>query len=306
MSMDQRQQNVQVGAGLQESRLNTELIGFLQKYGSWAIYALLAVVLVYVGKDYLDKRRVQKLDDAYGDFRAALTAGNPATLVENASTHAGQGAVPAMSRIEAARLYLEAARRGLKPGADALKPNPEDRLDEAGRKSMAEQARAQVDAVLADSSAPELLVQQARWFKASLLADGGDIDGAVAVMKEVADAAKRSGFIDQELKANERMTHLAKLKNVRPAFPSAELPESAREPKPVVAETTPPVAATPAIDPNAPIVNAPPGVEVKKVSPEEVERMLKSLNKPQPAPAPAPETPPANPPANPPAEQPKP
>lgn len=307
--MEQRQTQVQVGAGLQESRLNTDLINFLQKYGSWAVYALLVVVLAYLGLDRWNQYREGVRDKAFTDYRAASTSSNPVSLISAAKDHAGT-TVAAMSRIEAVRLYVDGARRGLKPGADPLKPLPEDKLDEAGKRAMVGDADKLIDEILADRAAPAALAQQARWFRAGIQADGGDIDAAVATMKSLEEQAKALGFADQEAKARERIVHLGKLKSLKPLFAKADLPESAREPD----APAPTVPGTPTIpgmtvstapaDPNAPpapiLTNAPPGVEIKKLTPAEIEEALKGLKLPTPsgtnppaAPAPAPAPAPA-------------
>ncbi len=43
--MDERQEQVQVGAGLQESRLNTDLINWLNKWGSHILSVVALIVL---------------------------------------------------------------------------------------------------------------------------------------------------------------------------------------------------------------------------------------------------------------------
>jgi hypothetical protein len=282
--MEQRQTQVQVGAGLQESRLNTDLINFLQKYGSWAVYALLVVVLGYIGWDKWKVHQEGVRDEAFADYRAASTSSNPASLIDAATKHAGT-TVAAMSRIEAVRLYVDGARRGLKPGADPLKPVPEDKLDEAGKRTMVADANKLIDEILADRSAPAALAQQALWFRAGIQADSGDVDAAVATMKTLEEKAKALGFADQEAKARDRVAHLTKLKALKPLFAKADLPESAREPvaPPPQVPGTPTIpgmeVSTSAADPNAmpdPILtNAPKGVEIKKLTPAEIEEALK-------------------------------
>lgn len=287
--MEQRQTQVQVGAGLQESRLNTDLINFLQKYGSIAVYALLVVVLGYVGLNWWKGQQEKSRDAAFADYRAASTSLSPTSLIDAAGRHEGT-TVAAMSRIEAVRLYVEAARRGLKPGSDAAAPKPEDKLDEAGKKQVIADAEKQIDAIMNDSSAPAALKQQARWFKAGVQADNGDIDGAVKTMQELEAQAKALGFADQEFKAKERIAHFAKLKGVKPIFARADLPESAREPEAPAAAgasmgdagITPPV-----------LLNAPPGVEIKKLTEQDAAeafggRVPPPVKSTTPAPAPAP------------------
>lgn len=321
--MEQRQQQVQVGAGLQESRLNTDLINFLQKYGSWAVYALLVVVLAYVGNNWWKQQQEKKLDAAFADFRAALDSGNPASLVDVATGHPGS-TVANMAKVSAAGMYVDLARKGLKPGANFAAPTPEDRLDEAGKRNMQAEATKLIDAVLANSDSNASLKQQARWFRATLQADSGDVAGAVKTMEEVAASAKAMGFTDQETKATQRIEHLKRLASIKPLLSRADLPESAREPE-VVASAPGPTG----VDGITPTIQGPPGLKLEKIDPEEVRKLMREgkidpnpkdkieINPPAPgtAPAPgaapegtapAPATPPATPPANPPASEPKP
>lgn len=308
--MEQRQTQVQVGAGLQESRLNTDLINFLQKYGSWAVYALLAVVLGYLGLNYLERKQEENRDAAFADYRSATSASSPASLVDTATKHEGT-TVASMSRIEAVRLYVDSARRGLKPGTDLAAPKPEDKLDEAGKRQMMADADKLIDAILGDKAAPAALKQQARWFRAGVQADGGDIDGAIRTMQELESQAKALGFADQEIKAKERIAHLGKLKNIKPIFAKADLPESAREPDAPAPAAGGPISATATPmgggemgEPR--ILNAPPGVQIQKMTPEEVEKAMGGRKFPESSSAPKPVDPTVPSPAPAPAADPKP
>lgn len=293
--MDQRQTQVQVGAGLQESRLNTDLINFLQKYGSWAVYLLLAAVLLYMGNGWWKKQKEAKLDLAYADYQAAVNSSSPDGLIKVASDHSGYDAIAAMSRLDAARIYLDAARRGLKPGADSRLPAETDRLDEAGRKSMLAEATKQFDLVVGYTSLSPVLMQQALWGKATAQIDNGDTDGAIKTMQDLIDRAKANGLTDQEIKGRQRLDHIAKLGALKPVYATAELPESARPP----AAPAPTSAA-----PNGQGIQPPPGIEAPKIintsgaevevlTPEQVEKALGGRKPGQSAPVPAPEPAPA-------------
>lgn len=311
--MEQRQRQVQVGAGLQESRLNTDLINFLQKYGSWAVYALLAVVLAYVGNNWWKNHKEGRHDNAFADLRAAATSGNPASLVDVANNHPHSTAAD-LARVSAAGLYVDLARKGLKPGANFAAPTPEDRLDEAGKRSMEAEASKLIDTVLADKDATETLKQQMRWFRATLQVDAGQVDAAIKTMEEVASVAKAAGFPDQEAKATERIAHLRRIATLKPVLSRNDLPESAREPEPSALRLDP--AAPTGVAGIQPTLQAPPGVEMKKLSAEEVRRLMndgkinplpqETIEVRPPTPGPAPETGPPAEGQTPPAAEPKP
>ncbi len=123
--MDDRQREVQIGAGLQESRLNTELIGFLQVWGPRVLYALLAIVLVYIGMQYLERQRIQRLDEAYSLLDARIDSGQVLGLVELGEEQRSKHAIWTMSNLMAARLAIAQVRLGFESSdvpADATEP----------------------------------------------------------------------------------------------------------------------------------------------------------------------------------------
>ncbi|MEM1423311.1 MAG: hypothetical protein AAGH64_04835, partial [Planctomycetota bacterium] len=54
--MDDRQQQVKIGAGLEESRINRELIDWLNKWGMRILIVVLLVVAAYQGSRFLEVR----------------------------------------------------------------------------------------------------------------------------------------------------------------------------------------------------------------------------------------------------------
>ena len=75
--MDERQQQIKAGAGLEESRINQDLIDFLQKWGSWILMALAVAALAYAGLQWLERQRVEKKSL----WRASSAASNAAAGV---------------------------------------------------------------------------------------------------------------------------------------------------------------------------------------------------------------------------------
>ncbi len=278
--MEERQTQVQVGAGLQESRLNTDLINFLQTYGSYAIYALLVVVLGYMGYNWWQKKIEERLDKAYEELQASVTSASPEGLTRVAKDNEGQGAVPTLARLEAARLMLDGARLGLRPGADPAKAAPEDKLTEAQRKSMIDDASKLIAEAMGTSSNPShvLLAQQLRWAKATAQIEANDIPGATATTKELIEAARAADFKDQVVKGERRLEALGKIASIPAIYKTADLPEAARPPaKPATITGTPDVSSLGPLPPG--------GMEIKdsQGNPVKMERitdpeMIKKLD----------------------------
>ena len=117
---------------------------------------MLVVAVLAVGynlKDRWHKARDTKLDAGFEELTAATTGANssPDTLISIASTYEGHASISSLARLDAADAYLDAIRRGVKPGA-VLKPgkdgaaptgeldNPDDILTDADRTTFLKQA----------------------------------------------------------------------------------------------------------------------------------------------------------------------
>lgn len=127
--MDQRQTKIVEGAGLSESRINQELIDFLNK---WSFPALLVVALIsggYFAKNWFEQQGIRKRDDAFAQLGALESVPNPSvfSLTEIAEQYRGAGSVPELARLKAADVHLQGVRTGLDP-ADGVTPlSAEDR-----------------------------------------------------------------------------------------------------------------------------------------------------------------------------------
>jgi len=116
--MDERQTQIREGAGLDESRLNTEFIDFLRK---WSTPFLLVLVIIFGGYTLLQRRaeaRDTRVDEAFASLNAATS---PAALLQIAEEYEDVGAVSEVARLRAADTLMLAVVRGLQPGA-ALTP----------------------------------------------------------------------------------------------------------------------------------------------------------------------------------------
>lgn len=224
-----------MGAGLQESRLNTELIAFLKKYGNRALLVLLVVVLAYVGLSRYQEWQVARAERAFLDYEAARATGDPTGLVRVAEEHGGIRSVASLARLEAATRLIASARTGLRPGSNPAQPADEDLLSEEERSGYLTEADRLLSSVIADlQNRPEktLLAQTARWERVSVLVGLGRDGDAGSVLEEFSLVAEREGYPTMAMAADSRRAVLARLADAAPVYPEAELPDSARDAQP--------------------------------------------------------------------------
>lgn len=229
--MDQRQQKVQVGAGLQESRLNTEFIAFLEKYGTRALYIILVVVLAYVGWQRWTRWQAAKLDQAFVALNAAMESRNPDNLMRVSADHRGQGSVWIVANLAAADQYLDAVRRGLAPGANLFTPAETDRLTETQQQEMLVRANGILQEVIdsvGTSKGHVLFAQAARWGLVTVAIANNDEAKARKLLNEYIDTADTAGLKAQAEIGRARLNALPGFLAPKAVYAEAELPASAR------------------------------------------------------------------------------
>jgi hypothetical protein len=300
--MDERQAQIRERAGLEESRLNQEFIDWLRKWGTPILLVVALLAVGYNVKDRWHKARDTKLDAGFEELTAATMGGNssPDTLLSIASTYDGHAAISSLARLDAADAYLDAIRRGVKPGA-VLKTkegtptgeleNPEDILTDSDRTNflkLAGDLYQEVYDKCSTESGQQLLTINALYGLAAIAECRQEFDKAKGYYEQIAKLADASSLPAHAALANDRIKTLPDLVKVPKLFTKAELPPP---PKP---EEPPAPAVTPiAAPPSAPVPQAPaPGT-----APAEPSSPTPPPATPAPAPAPTPEPTPA--PANP-------
>jgi hypothetical protein len=283
--MDERQQQIRERAGLEESRLNQDFVDFLRKWGS---PVLMGVALIAVGYTVWNKykaRQDTKLGNAYMELESAREGENPSpdTLLAVAEQYKDVGAVPILARLEAADTYLDAVRRGIKPGSvvasDGTLSNADDELKKGSeRDDLLTLAAAQyqwvVDATTTDpAKAPHAI--NALYGLAAVEECRGNWDQARAGYQRIIELAKARGYGAHEQVATKRIESLSQLASLDPV-PTKDL-------VPALLRTTP--APTPVPTPESATGAAAPVV----VEPA-----------PQPTPQPTPTSPPDKPATQPP------
>lgn len=193
--MDERQAQIQTGAGLTEARLNTEFIDALKKWGPWAVMILAVVILAYVGLGRLRESRERAATEAFAAFNEAERAGNPVNLIRVAEENESRPALAAAARLAAADALMLAAARGVMPGVEVPNDgvvNIADVLSADQKKQLIEQARTQYQTVLASAER-----DRERWIQ------------AIGAAMGLASAAEAQGQFDAAKTAYQRAKQLA-------------------------------------------------------------------------------------------------
>ena len=143
--MDDRQTEIRAGAGLEDSRINKEFIDFLNKWSSPVILVFAIAALAWAGLRWMEQKKVEKIDRAFGDLQAATMGGNPspASLNVLAETYAGVRSVPVIAKLTTTDLYLTAYLRGVQPGSEISRLTGEPVMKVNGRCTSTKPANSQ-------------------------------------------------------------------------------------------------------------------------------------------------------------------
>ena len=252
--MDERQRDITEGAGLEESRVNKELLAFLNKWSVPVLFLVLIVSLGYMGLNFYEQRQLEARDVAFAEYAQQVeTAQNPLpeAIADIAEAHENAGSVAELSRLRLGDIYLRAAITGLEPGAQLdQQGNPQsddDLLDAEGRQRYARSAAGTFQRVIdAATGQPErpLLAINALFGLAAANSTLGDREGAADDYERAATIAEAHGFEQLALVARGRAEDVPTWTEVPPLseFPTREaLPRFPGEPEP-----TPPPADGPA------------------------------------------------------------
>ena len=208
--MDDRKNEIREGAGLDESRVNQEFIDMLQKWSTPALFVIAAIVLVYAGWGYLQKRANTKVNEAFdeiaGSVDYAVTSPSPNTLKAIRAQHGSVAGVVPMTSLREADVYLEAAVKGVAPGAElALDEDnnqtdsyaDEDLLSIAEKSEMLDKAEALYRAV---ATSPEggdgwaIHRLSAQFGIAAIAESRGDAAGAKSAYEDAKSIADGAGY----------------------------------------------------------------------------------------------------------------
>lgn len=232
--MDDRQTKIRAGAGLEESRINTELVDFLNKWSSPVLIVIGLIGLGWFGLNYMQRAKVAKLNNAFAAYESTVAGGNPspASLRNIATEYAGVGAVGELALLRTVDLYLRAAISGVEPGAELdpmtrLPVNETDLLDADRARGYLSQARdlsRQVAQSTERAAGRELIRVQALMRLGAAEEGLGQIEQAKAAYARAGEVARAAGFPELGLVADARAERAGTLTDV-PSLPArASLP----------------------------------------------------------------------------------
>lgn len=270
--MDDRQQQIQVGAGLQESRLNTDLIAFLEKWGTWILTIVLVLVAGYVGLAKYKEYNATKHDEAFEQYAAArgtmgtdgVLQGSPDNLLKIAAEHGSRGSIAHLARLDAAEIKLGSVRRGLRVGTDLAAIKPEDALAPEEAAALTKEAGelfAQVKSSTTSDKSLAVFNLRAQWGLAAVAVNSGDLDTARKVLSEIESAATTSGFTEQADQAKKRAVGLDALASPPVLLSDKDLPAivtATPVPNPGVPGAGSPIIATTPDGTTVPVTQMPP------------------------------------------------
>ncbi len=238
--MDERQGQVVSGAGLQDSRINEEFVAWLNKWGPRAIYALLIIVLGYLGWQRYEVWQQQQVDRAFEEYQAQLAAGNPDVLLQVAEEHDGKASVWTLATLDAADILLRSARTGVRPTASPTTARPDDLLGLEEQEQTMRRVASLYERVVERNSGREHrapFTLNALWGLASAQLSLGENDAAQQTLERYVELAEANGFPDEAESGRKRLDVVNKLAaGPVKVYRTAELPEGAQPPSPV---TTP-------------------------------------------------------------------
>ncbi len=227
--MDQRQTKIVEGAGLEESRLNTDFIDWLRKWGSPIMFAVAVIAGAYAAYSWWERAQAKAFDEAHLQWQAAASSGSPDNLLRVARENSGRGAVPILATLDAADIYLTAGVRGLAPGG---KPeNPTDALSPEDTRKQFELARDLYNQALTlASNTPEHAIHRfaARFGLAATLESLGQHDDAKRVYNEIIESAPAAGFPGFVEEATTLLAWLERSKSLPPLASREAIKPSAR------------------------------------------------------------------------------
>lgn len=244
MAMEERQRQIKEGAGLEESRLNTEFIEMMKKWGPHLITVVAILAGLWAARDWWNRKVEARADDAFSSLEKAIprdnTPLNPSVFERIAEDHPTGTAVPLEARSLAAGVHLEAARTGVpigeKLGTDNKLPEGKNFLTAEEKKAELTKAEALYTAIVAgaDSSMGQTNIAiGALTGLAAIAEDRGEFDKAKDFYQKASAKAAEKKLDQLQAIIKKRIDTLDTLKNPPRLYASSELPGGGE--KPIVA-----------------------------------------------------------------------
>jgi hypothetical protein len=286
---------IREGAGLTEARLNQDFIEFLRKWSTPVLVVVALAAVSYAAYTRWNERKIQQYNDAYAEFErvSGIASPSPESLKRVAEDYQGIGSVSLMARLQAADVYLQSIRRGIKPGSqvepDGSVKNADDLLTADDRKAFLEQAEQLYQRVIREArltDSQRLLAIGANYGLAAVAECREDFEGARKFYVEVENLAKDTPFSQHATVATERIASIDTIKTPVHLYAKSELPATA-VPAPSSLPLQSDGSTPPAGEAPAPVEPAPAGPPIEP-APETSAPEAPKGDAPAPAPAPEP------------------
>ena len=256
MDLDKRQQEIQEGKGLTESRLNTDFIDFLKKWSSPILLIIAVVAMGFLAYRKYNEYRAGKLDAAWIELNSALVSDNAASLVAVADDHAGMAGIPLVARLRAGDIYRLAAVTGVLKLNDEGKPaTPDDVLNADQRNSMLDKADEQFKKVveIAGTDPAQALHSVPALFRLAAVAEQREQwDAAKGYYERAASIADSARFATLAAAAKTSIDTMNDFK-----APATLLPEAQVVTKPIAIVPPTPGISSPLLPGSTPLVPMP-------------------------------------------------
>lgn len=203
MALDDRQQGIREGAGLEESRLNTEFIDWLKRWGSTLLLVFAVIAAGYALYQRYKMREADKRDQAFVALEASIRSSgipSPASLKALADEYPNVPGVRYIALLKAADAHLAIARVGVKVGSTPDKDGlyaPADLLSDAERNTELDEAASTYTSVLSmTEKTPGLAIHAlgAAYGLAAVAESKGQADQAKAHYERAASIADAAGI----------------------------------------------------------------------------------------------------------------
>jgi hypothetical protein len=243
--MDDRQTKIREGAGLEDSRINREFLDFLNKWSSPVLLTLATGALVWAGLQWLERKQIARVDQAFSEYEAAISGGNPSptSLTSIASTYSDVRSVSELARLNASDIYLRSATTGVRPGAqpDQLTRafNADDLLSDAEKSSYLDLAQQEANTVLqatAGDASKAVFAMQALSRLAAVAESKRDFDGARGYYDRLKALSTEQMYQSIASYADARIQNLDVIQSVEPLPTRADVPLLPGESAPLTQE----------------------------------------------------------------------
>lgn len=215
--MDERHSQIKEGAGLDESRLNTDFLDFINKWGPRLLLVFIVIMGLYLGRNYFKDQKIKRVSEAFRDYNEVHLAGTPSTMLirdigldgdaapdtilEVARQHRSITRVARLAELRAADSAMAVVYGGIEPGA-TLTPqgtveDPADLLTDDRRAELLDQAASLYQTVLdatQDDESQVLLAIEASFGLATVAESTGNLDDAASWYDKARTRAQAANF----------------------------------------------------------------------------------------------------------------